>query len=142
MSGYHVHEGLLELPEGWDDKSINIFSRELAPNQIASIVITRDTITDPLSVFVDKTMKTLTKQLPRFMMFKREVSSFGAIEGEDVSFQWRREGMDIYQRQAFLPLSEQRVLTFTISAPVKYRNEVDAELLTVVGDFKIRQVEP
>jgi hypothetical protein len=141
MSGYHVHEGLLELPEGWEDRSINIFSRELAPNQIASIVITRDTTSEPLSAFVDKTMKSLAKQLPRFMMFKRVPSTFGAIEGEDVSFQWRREGMDIYQRQAFLPVAESKLLTFTISAPVKYRNEVDAELLTVVGDFKLRLVE-
>ena len=39
------------------------------------------------------------------------------------------------------PVAENKLLTFTISAPVKYRNEVDAELLTVVGDFKLRLVE-
>lgn len=139
MAGYHIHEGLIDLPTGWDDRTMNIFSRELAPNQLASIVITRDDIEVPLPAFVDKALKQLTKQLPRFVLAKRGARTFGAIEGEEVAFQWRREGVDLYQKQAFLPVTDKRVLTFTISVPVKYRAEADAELATLLGDLKLRK---
>ena len=141
MAGYHIQEGLIELPEGWDDKTINIFARDLPPNQVASIVITRDDITTSLREFVDKTVKQLTKQLPRFALAKRSVASFGVIEGEELSFQWRRENVDIFQMQAFVPVTDERVLTFTVSAPLKFRGEVEQELVSIVGDLKLRRTE-
>lgn len=76
MTSYRIQEADLEIPDTWQDQSINIFKLPaVGPAKEASFVISRDTTQGdaPFAEYVDRQLKSAEQQLPGFKIGRAHV---------------------------------------------------------------------
>ncbi|MFO0615875.1 MAG: DcrB-related protein [Polyangiaceae bacterium] len=145
--GFHVHEGMFQLDDGWTDGTMNVFTRKLKNGGKASLVVTREEQEAPdLATHVGNIVKKLKAQLPRFVEVQRKEATIAGVQGWITETRWRQDGTDLAQAAAFLPVEVtgiapfHRVVTFTMTVPVSADIPVVAKLLEVVESMKLRKV--
>lgn len=145
--GFHIHEGMFQLDDGWTDGSMNVLTRKLKNGANASLVVTREDMGPPdLATHVDTVIKKLKAQLPRFVEVQRKEVTFGGAAGWVMESRWRQDKNDVAQAAAFLLVDAagiaplQRVVTFTMTVPVSADVPVLAKLLEIVESMKIRKI--
>lgn len=138
MTQYHIAEGLLTVPEDWDDKTVNVFMKALPSGENASIVVTRDTLSEPLEQYVGRTLRGLSQTLPRFSLLARHERAVGPLTGHELVLRWTREGSVIHQQQVYVEYFG-RVLTFTLTAPLAGAEEAKRVFGEVLDEVKLRK---
>lgn len=145
--GFHIHEGMFQLDDGWTDQTMNVFSRKLKNGGNASLVVTREAQEDPdLGAHVTCIMKKLKAQLPRFVEVQRKEVTIGGSPAWITETRWRQDATDLAQAAAFIPIDVtgiaplRRVVTFTMTVPLAADIPVVAKLIEVVESMKIRKV--
>lgn len=145
--GFHVHEGMLQLDEGWTDGTMNVFTRKLKDGANASLVVTREEQSAPdLATHVDAVLRKLKAQLPRFVEVQRKATTIAGVAGWITESRWRQDKLDVAQAAAFIPVNVthiapfRRVVTLTMTVPVAADVAVVPRLLAVVETMKLRNV--
>ena len=147
MIGYHIHEGMFEIDDGWTDGSMNMLSRPLPGGQQASLVITREPREgDTLDAHVDAVLKKIKPQLPRFALKDRRGLEVAGHPAVAVTCQWRQSSIDLAQLLVFFeldvdaPAPLRRVMTFTMTAPLSAETEARGRLVAMLESLKIRRI--
>jgi hypothetical protein len=140
MTQVHIAEGLLTIPEGWEDKTVNVFLKELPSGENANIVITRDALTEPLDQYVARTLRGLSQTLPRFSLLARRERAVGPLTGHELVLRWTREGAPIHQQQVYVEYFG-KILTFTLTAPLASADEGRRAFDEVLDEVKLRKPE-
>lgn len=105
MTLYRLHEADLEIPDAWQDQSINIFKLPASgPAREASFVISRDASQGdaPFADYVARQLENAEKQLPGFKLHKRWDINIHGHAAVLLDYQWQREGRDLMLRQVFI----------------------------------------
>lgn len=117
-----IHEGSVELPEGFEDRTANLFvpaNTESQPN----LSIARDTPQDgeTLDAYVTRQIAVLKSRLAGHKLVRREAARLGrddtALDGEQIDARYKNGGRVIHQRQAAFLIAPQRALIFSASSP-------------------------
>ncbi|MEQ4454252.1 DUF1795 domain-containing protein [Kosakonia sacchari] len=119
-------EGLVTLPEGYQDRTVNAF---VAPAAGApSFNITRDVLKpdETLAAYIDRQIALMEKHLKGWKQIERIAVMLGEnlLQGERVHASYLREGKRISQQQAVFITGDAHILVFTMSSAV---NLTDAD---------------
>jgi len=105
VTPYRIQEADLEVPDTWQDQSINIFKLPAVGGaKEASFVISRDA-TQGDSVFVDyvdRQLKSAEQQLPGFKLVQRWDMVLHGHAATLLDYTWQREGRELMLRQVFV----------------------------------------
>lgn len=120
MEKLQMNEGEIEIPEGWEDKTIHVLSCPVgAKEPSASFSVTRSRMEEQtgLKAYIDKQLVEMAKLFPRFSMMSRDEVTVDGAEAEHLVFTWRSEkGGTLRQEQTVVMLPGEKVLVLTGTA--------------------------
>lgn len=119
---YQLHEGSIALPDGFTDRSTNIFVLgNTTPSQL-NLNVARDTLLDAetLHAYVDRQIALLKKNLRAYSIVRRETSMLGngsdVSVGEQITSTHKNGNATMHQRQAAFIHAPRRVLIFSCTS--------------------------
>ncbi|MEA5115913.1 MAG: DcrB-related protein [Geobacteraceae bacterium] len=120
MQTLRMKEGEIEIPSGWEDKTIHVLSFPVgAKESDASFTVTRARLeeNDSLKAYIDLQLVKIAKMFPRFSMISRDQVTVDGQEAEHLVFTWRSEkGVTLRQEQTVIALADEKVLVLTATA--------------------------
>lgn len=129
MIQYRIQEADLEIPENWNDQSINIFKIPADDNHgEASFVITRDRSRkdEPFHDYVTGQIETARNQLPGFMFYHREDFELRGHAASSIRYSWKRDGLDLMLCQVFIESKPAVVILTLTTTPEDASNHAAA----------------
>ena len=137
MVPYHVDELSFAAPDGWIDRSINLFVK---PSAEISVNVTRDDLEGAaLAPYVARQLKELAKKLPRFVLLgQRDRVVRGALRARGAPPVGAPKGTLLYQHQVYVPYYG-TALIFTGTSPKKLAAQCDAYLDGLLATIKFRR---
>jgi len=122
MPRYLLNEGLLQIPEGWQDKTVTALSFPAgAAKADASFAVTRDPAaaqSPSLASYVDRQLVDMAKGCPKFELIERHDAALGNAPAQSVSYTWRSpDGTIVQQWQTITRLQSGTALVLTATAP-------------------------
>lgn len=122
---YELQEGGISLPEGFDDRTVNMFVLGASVPAPLSITISRDTLLpdEALQAYVDRQIKMLTSKLRGYTRLDNKAVTLSAtapIPGIQIDAYYMNQGRPLYQRQAAFLISPGRALIFSTTAQADF----------------------
>jgi hypothetical protein len=117
---YRIQEADLEIPDAWQDQSINIFKLPAVGGaKEASFVISRDaTQGDAAFVdYVDRQVKSADQQLPNFKLVQRWDMVLHGHAATLLDYTWQRDGRELMLRQVFIERKPAVLITTLTTTP-------------------------
>lgn len=114
MTLYRLQEADLDIPDNWQDQSINIFKLPaVGTAKEASFVISRDPSQgDALFAdYIETQLSSAEQQLPGFKLIKRWDFVLHAHAATLLDYSWQREGRELMLRQVFVERKPAVVIT-------------------------------
>ena len=123
MPEFTFNEGSLDLPGGWEDRSVIALSFPSgAPKPEASFAITRDrsaTGDSSLASYVDRQLVDMAKSCPKFELVRRDRIALEGSNAETMEFSWRSpDGTFVRQTQTILLLIPLFAIVLPLIKPV------------------------
>jgi hypothetical protein len=139
MSAYHMDEAMIDLPAGWEDRSMNVFLLPLPDGTAENVVVTREAFEGgDLDTYVQAAIKALSQQFPRFQMLGHRPRALASLAGYEVKMRWVREGVPVYQQQLYLVYYD-RLLTITATTPAKQAQACEKRFDELLAAMKFRK---
>jgi len=132
MTLYHINEGVLDLPDDWTDRSMNIFTPDESENPEWNIVVSRDKLAvgETLAGYLEKQLAEMPKALPRFRLISDEEITINDVPAREVVSTWIGDGGTVRQKQlVFVIRGKSLVFTFTVL------ERLFSQYSTVLDDF-------
>jgi hypothetical protein len=126
-----MHEGSVCLPQGFEDRTTNLFVPQDPQNQ-PNLSIARDWLApgETLAAYVDRQLGILKARMPGHKLLGRTGERLGthepALAGERIEAQYKNGAQTIRQRQAAFEIGEGRALVFTAATPRAFDAHFDA----------------
>lgn len=120
MTLYRLHEADLDIPDSWQDQSINIFKLPAVGGaKEASFVISRDSSRGdtPFNDYVEQQLASAEQQLPGFKMIKRWDFILHEHAAVLLDYTWQREGRELMLRQVFIDRQPVGLITTLTTTP-------------------------
>lgn len=105
MNTYRLQEADVEIPDTWQDQSVNIFKLPaVGQAREASFVISRDPGQGdmPFLDYVAAQLQSAERQLPNFKLIKHWDFTLHGHAASLLDYTWEREGRDLMLRQMFI----------------------------------------
>lgn len=125
---YELHEGSIKLPEGFQDRTVNMFVMGSTLPAPLSITVSRDTLlpSEHLKTYVDRQVKMLSSKLRGYTLLNRKavsLSTVAPLEGIQIDAYYMTEGRPHYQRQAAFLIEPERVIVFSTTSQTDFSDE-------------------
>lgn len=130
----------LELPDGFVDQTIHTFIQPLPSGMNRTFVVAKQPVPDDKSILdlVDEIRGGLSKQLPRFQLVSQQPISLGGLEAVEFKIRWAREGVMLFQAQAYVRV-EGYLVAFTLGAPLEDAKATEAIFSQTIKSLKFRR---
>lgn len=135
---YHIDEGVLTLPAGFRDATVNVFEWHEKEGRIA-LMVQRERLEDP-GQFETQVVK-VTEPYPKlFAAYAEEEPMAVDLDVPVVSkrFRWRNETGVLYHHQIFL-LVDRTMLLLTVAGNATSRDRADEILREALAGFALRE---
>jgi len=135
---YHVDEGVLSLPDGFTDQTLNMF-KWVFPEGECSLAIQRERI--PANKSFAELVKLVTDPYPKqFPSYTEEPTMEIAFDLPTATrrFRWRKDSAVSYHHQVFVDL-EGSLLLLTASGQARLREKVDDVLHEALSGLRLRE---
>ncbi|NDO83944.1 hypothetical protein CJP72_25405 [Citrobacter sp. NCU1] len=133
------NEGLITLPEGYQDRSVNIFTQPAA--DAPAFNISRDALNpgENLSTYIDRQLVLMEKHLKGWKQSERRVVVLGdnLLQGENVHASYLRDGKRIWQQQAVFNMQDAHILVFTMTSATALTGRDSDLFLSLLGSFRL-----
>ncbi len=141
---YFIHEGSIQFPEGFQDRSTNIFVHGEPGKSTLNFNISRDSVLpgENLQQYVTRQIELMRSKLNAYRLKARYAAHLGAnpgIPGEQIDATQRNNNLVFYQRQAAFLLHEGRVLVFSATNIVPASEAFDAFWRWWLSSFVLRE---
>ncbi len=128
---YLFDEGRITLPDGYTDRTVNIFIQEPPTEGLTNIQLARDTIRkdETLGEYVDRQIGLLKRKIKGLAVRSREsivLAGCGA-DGIEIETHYQSNGKSVYQRQCAIVLESGKMLIFTVTNTIPFTS---SQLLT------------
>ncbi|UVM50332.1 DcrB-related protein [Pseudomonas sp. B21-015] len=120
MTSYRIQEADLDIPDTWQDQSINIFKLPaVGKAKEASFVISRDATQgdSTFAEYVDRQLKSAEQQLPSFKLVQRWDMVLHGHTATLLDYTWQREGRELMLRQVFIERKPSVLITTLTTTP-------------------------
>ncbi|WP_117149774.1 DcrB-related protein [Pseudomonas coronafaciens] len=140
---YELHEGSITLPEGFQDRTVNMFVLGSTLPAPLSITVSRDTLlsTELLKTYVDRQVKMLSSKLRGYTLLNRKavsLSTVAPIEGIQIDAYYMTEGRPYYQRQAAFLIEAERAIVFSTTSQTDFSVEQTQGWDDLLASFQAR----
>lgn len=136
---YHFAEGALELPEGFTDRSVNVFESKRDGGSVV-ITMTREPMPQGLSLETVATrfLEEMSTRLRRFELHHRASTEIGFMPAVEVHYQFfHPEGALVSQEQAFIQHGD-RMLNVAMTSAAKMLPGTSHEFKALLKTIKFR----
>ncbi|MBF2789761.1 MULTISPECIES: DcrB-related protein [Enterobacter] len=110
-------EGLLSFPQGYQDRTVNVFAPPAA--DAPAFNISRDALNagESLAAYIDRQLSLMEKHIKGWKQGERRDATLGdgLLQGETVHASYLRDGKRIWQQQAVFNVENDKTLVFTMS---------------------------
>mgnify|MGYP000910981467 CR=1 FL=1 len=146
MSQYHLHEGLLHVPEGWRDQTMNVFRLPGGnSNKDAAIILTRDyeTTLDTATDYASAQQEAVQKSFPGYKQISTSELEIDGCPAAVVDYQWRSNGSALLRQRQLYVRHQSAMLTLTGSAMADEFARIDDVWQQLLSSFRLfeREVE-
>ncbi|EKT4467745.1 DUF1795 domain-containing protein [Pseudomonas putida] len=141
---YQLQEGSITLPEGFQDRTVNMFilgSNIPAP---LNITISRDNVlpAEDLDAYIDRQVKLIASKLRGYTVLARkpaQLSSSQPLMGVQIEGYYLNDGRPVYQRQAAFEIAPGRILVFSTTSQKDFSGKQNESWLALLSSFQPRQ---
>jgi hypothetical protein len=142
-SPYVINEGSIQVPEGFHDRSTNIFVQGEPGKSTLNLNIARDYAQpgEDLGQYVTRQVELMQSKLTAYRLKKRYAAQLGAspaIQGEQIDATQRNNNQVFYQRQAAFLFEDGHVLVFSATSLAAPSDAFDALWRRWLGSFVLR----
>jgi hypothetical protein len=138
MTMFHTDEVSFELPEGWVDRSINLFVPPANPSGFSFVMSRQELAGQGLAPFVASALATLAKEWPRFVVLGQRDRMVGPLQGREARVKWAPKGQPYYQHQVYAPYYG-TALIFTATTPFRFASQCESLLDQALAAVKFRR---
>jgi hypothetical protein len=136
---YHFAEGALELPEGFTDRTVNIFESKRDGGSVV-VSITRDTMPAgmTLEAVATKFVDEMSTRMRRFEFQRRASTEIGFLPSVQVHYTFfHPDGGIVSQEQAFIQHGN-LLIVLAMTSPAKLLPGTSKEFKALVDSIKFR----
>lgn len=141
-----INEGAFTVPDGFQDRTANIFIQGDPESSLQNINIGRDHRGGDESIqdYVTRQIALLAKNLSGHKVKERKATQLGVnksnqpIAGEQIDAGYKSNGRFFYQRQAAFPMSGTLVLIFSATSAKPFDEEFEEMWSQWLGSFEVR----
>ncbi|KVR14054.1 hypothetical protein WK13_12355 [Burkholderia ubonensis] len=125
-----IHEGSIVLPNGFEDRTTNLFVPADTATQ-PNLSVARDWLKDgeTLAPYIDRQIALLKSRLQGQRLLARQAERLGpetdGMPGERIDTAYRNGAKMVFQRQAAFIVAPGRVLIFTASSSKSFGDTFD-----------------
>ncbi|RQQ79204.1 DUF1795 domain-containing protein [Burkholderia stagnalis] len=129
-SRIRIHEGSIVLPNGFEDRTTNLFVPADTATQ-PNLSVARDWLKEgeTLAPYIDRQLALLKSRLQGQRLLARQVERLGpetdGMPGERIDTAYRNGAKMVFQRQAAFIVAPGRVLIFTASSAKSFGETFD-----------------
>ena len=133
-----MNDATVDLPDDWEDKSVNVFATPGSSAHPVSFVVNRDRMKQgqDLADYAEQRLDELESMLKQFSLLEKrqvEIAGTTALEAE---FKWRSDTGLMHQRQIFIPRGEP-VMVVTITAPRELREHEREQIDAILASLRL-----
>lgn len=144
MPLYHLHEGVVSVPDGWRDQTMNVFRLPGAnSNKDAALIVTRDydTPIESPAEYADSQQEAAKKTFPGYKQIDRQELTIDGQSAAVVDYQWRSNGSVMLRQRQVYVRHQGAMLTLTASAMANEFDRIDAIWEPLLASFKLIERE-
>lgn len=140
---YELQEGGISLPQGFQDRSVNMFVLGASVPAPLSITVSRDTLLpdEKLDAYVKRQVKMLASKLRGYTVLSQKavsLSTTAPIAGIQIDAYYTNDGRPFYQRQAAFLIEPGRALIFSTTAQADFSPEQTKDWDQLLTSFRPR----
>ena len=144
---YELQEGSIALPQGFQDRTVNMFVLGASIPAPLSITISRDNLlpSELLNAYVDRQVKMLASKLRGYTLLGKKavsLSTIAPIDGVQIDAYYMNEGRPFYQRQAAFLIESGRALIFSTTAQADFSAQQNEDWENLLSSFQPRHNTP
>ncbi|XTZ39043.1 DcrB-related protein [Salmonella enterica] len=133
------NEGQVTLPEGYQDRTVNIFTPP--GGDAPAFNISRDTLSqgEALAAYIDRQLALMEKHLKGWKLAERGVAVPGdnQMQGEILHASYLRDGRRTFQQQAVFNTQGAHILVFTMTATHALSEADSALFRSLLSSFRV-----
>ena len=140
---YHLHEGSFTLPDGFQDRTVNMFVFGSTVPGPLSITLSRDTHLpgEDINAYLKRQLKLLASKLRGYTLLEQRAASLSAshpIPGVEIEAYYQADKRPIYQRQAAFIIAPGRVLVFACTGQTDFTAEHNRNWTDILASYEPR----
>ncbi|MFJ4065892.1 DcrB-related protein [Pseudomonas sp. NPDC089996] len=144
---YPLAEGTLQLPEGLQDRTVNIFVQPNSGPTHLNITVSRDDLLpeESLEAYVDRQVAQIGSKLRNYTLLGKRSASLSTsvpLAGLQIDAYYLHDGRPVHQRQAAFEVAAGRILVFCATSQNNFNAKQDACWQQLLDGFRPRVQSP
>ncbi|WP_062387693.1 DcrB-related protein [Pseudomonas abietaniphila] len=141
---YQLQEGSIVLPEGFQDRTVNMFVLGNTIPAPLNVTVSRDNMlpAEDLKAYIDRQVKLIASKLRGYTLLGKKSATLSTeqpIAGIQVDAYYMNEGRPVYQRQAAFEIESGRILVFSTTSQADFGASQNENWLRLLASFQPRQ---
>lgn len=143
---YQLQEGSITLPEGFQDRTVNMFILGNSIPAPLNVTVSRDNLLpgENLKDYIDRQVKLIAAKLRGYTVLGKkpaQLSSAQPVSGIQVDAYYLKDGRPVYQRQAAFEIASGRgrILVFSTTSQADFSGKQNENWLGLLNSFEPRQ---
>ncbi|MFZ0155541.1 DUF1795 domain-containing protein [Pseudomonas sp. Hg5Tf] len=141
---YQLQEGSITLPEGFQDRTVNMFVLGNSIPAPLNITLSRDNLlpAEDLKAYIDRQVKLIAAKLRGYTVLDKKPAQLSAsqpLDGLQVNAYYLNDGRPVYQRQAAFEVAPGRILVFSTTSQADFTGTQNDNWLDLLKSFEPRQ---
>ncbi|WDY57005.1 DUF1795 domain-containing protein [Pseudomonas sp. PSKL.D1] len=138
---YLLQEGTLTLPEGFLDRTVNLFILGDSMPAPQNVTLSRDDLLkgEDLDAYVQRQVKLIASKLSGYTILSQtsaQLSTSQPLAGIQVDGYYLKEGRPLYQRQAAFEVAPGRILVFSLTSQADFSSQQNDSWCALLSSFK------
>lgn len=143
---YQLQEGSIALPEGFQDRTVNMFVPGTTLPAPLNVTISRDNLlpAEHLNAYIDRQVKLIASKLRGYTLLSKTPATLSPqqpLVGVQVDAYYMNDGRPVYQRQAAFEIQPGRVLVFSTTSQADFGASQDQDWLQLLSSFQPRHAQ-
>lgn len=134
-------EGLINFPDGYQDRTVNVFAPPAA--DAPAFNISRDALNpgETLAAYIDRQLALMEKHIKGWKQGERSDATLGdsLLQGEVVHASYLRDGKRVWQQQAVFNVDSHKILVFTMTCTRALDDADNALFGELLRSFRFHQ---
>lgn len=141
---YQLQEGSITLPEGFQDRTVNMFVLGNSIPAPLNITLSRDNLlpAEDMTAYIDRQIKLIAAKLRGYTLLGKKTAQLSAskpLAGVQIDAYYLNDGRPLYQRQAAFEIAPGRILVFSTTSQADFSSKQDESWLQLLNSFEPRQ---